>query len=230
MLKVLDPNWPHEPFPDSDSALKEPNGLLAVGGCLSVERLASAYRSGIFPWYSEGEPILWWSPSPRWVLVPHCVKISRSLRQRIKREDFSITHDLAFEQVITACAEPRPGQDGTWINEEMQEAYIKLHHAGYAHSFECWREGQLVGGLYGIAIGSCFFGESMFRRETDASKVAFVIACQKLESWGYGLIDCQVHTDHLESLGARPIEREAFLREIQGLCLREPAVTAWEGG
>ena len=227
VLKVLDPDWPAEPFPDVDAALDEPNGLLAAGGCLSVERLLSAYRAGIFPWYSEGEPILWWSPSPRWILPPSGIKISRSLRQRIRKGDFLVTHNQAFDAVIAACAEPRSGQEGTWITQDIQDAYVQLHREGHAHSFECWRGSELVGGLYGVAIGQCFFGESMFRREADASKVAFVGACQKLDAWGYELIDCQVHTSHLESLGARPITRKDFQSEIRKYCARTPVEGAW---
>jgi leucyl/phenylalanyl-tRNA--protein transferase len=227
MLKVLDPGWPGEPFPPAALALDEPDGLLAVGGCLSVERLVSAYRQGIFPWFSEGEPILWWSPNPRWTLSPQEVRVSRSLAQRIRRGDFTVTFDQAFEAVIGACAASRPGQEGTWITQDIQEAYLRLHQQGFAHSFECWREGQLVGGLYGVALGQCFFGESMFRRETDASKVAFVAACRKLEEWGYQLIDCQVHTAHLESLGARAMNRAFFLDAVEQLSCRSPASDAW---
>jgi leucyl/phenylalanyl-tRNA---protein transferase len=227
MLKVLDPDWPGEPFPDVSQALDEPNGLLAVGGCLSVERLVNAYRHGIFPWFSEDEPILWWSPAPRWVMAPRDIKISRSLGKRIRQGLFQVTHDLAFDQVMQACAEPRSDQSGTWITEEMRSSYSLLHRAGYAHSFECWNDGRLVGGLYGVAVGCCFFGESMFRRETDASKVAFVSACQQLERWGYRLIDCQVHTPHLESLGAKAMAREAFLLQVDCLGKVEPAANAW---
>lgn len=227
MLKVLDSEDAHTPFPDVQQALDEPNGLLAVGGCLSVERLVDAYRRGIFPWFSEGEPILWWSPDPRWVLLPEEVKVSRSLAQRMRRGDLEVSHDRAFDAVIHACAEPRQEQDGTWITADIQAAYSNLHRAGHAHSFECWRDGHLVGGLYGVAIGQCFFGESMFRRESDASKVAFVGACRKLASWGYRLIDCQVHTTHLESLGARPMRRSSFVAALANLTEAEPKAHAW---
>ncbi len=227
MLKVLDPAWPTQPFPPVEEALEEPNGLLAVGGCLSVERLVNAYRHGIFPWFSDDEPILWWSPAPRWVLAPQDVKVSKSLGKRLRQGFFDVTHDVAFDAVIQACAEPRSDQSGTWITQDMRSAYSDLHRAGYAHSFECWRNGTLVGGLYGVAVGSCFFGESMFRRETDASKVAFVTACQRLSGWGYQLIDCQVHTPHLESLGAKAIARHAFILEVARWGRINPATEAW---
>lgn len=227
MLKVLDPDWPGQPFPDVADALEEPNGLLAVGGCLSVERLVNAYRSGIFPWFSDDEPILWWSPAPRWVMAPQDVKISKSLGKKLRQGGFQVTHDLVFDQVMQACAEPRPDQSGTWITEEMRSSYSLLHHAGYAHSFECWLDGVLVGGLYGVAVGCCFFGESMFRRKTDASKVAFVSACRRLEQWGYRMIDCQVYTPHLESLGAKAMARDAFILEVSRLREIEPAAEAW---
>ena len=227
MLKVLDSAWPEQPFPRVEEALDEPNGLLAVGGCLSVERLVNAYRQGIFPWFSDEEPILWWSPAPRWVMRPQDVKISRSLGKKLRQAFFDVTYDLAFEAVIKACAAPRSGQGGTWITQDMQRAYSGLHQAGYAHSFECWRDGVLVGGLYGVAVGCCFFGESMFRRETDASKVAFVIACQLLERWGYQLIDCQVHTPHLESLGAGAVSRDDFTRAVTRWAEVHPSTEAW---
>jgi leucyl/phenylalanyl-tRNA--protein transferase len=227
MLKVLDPDWPEQPFPDVAQALDEPNGLLAVGGCLSVERLVNAYRHGIFPWFSDDEPILWWSPAPRWIMAPSDIKISKSLAKRLRQGSFKVTYDFAFDQVMGACAEPRTETVGTWITEEMQSSYSHLHQAGYAHSFECWRDGILVGGLYGVAIGCCFFGESMFRRETDASKVAFAGACEWLHRWGYQLIDCQVHTPHLESLGARPMARDAFTQKVLLLGKMQPASEAW---
>jgi leucyl/phenylalanyl-tRNA--protein transferase len=227
MLKVLDPRWPDQPFPDVGQALDEPNGLLAVGGCLSVERLVNAYRHGIFPWFSEEEPILWWSPAPRWVMAPSDIKISKSLGKKLRQGCFNVTYDLAFEKVMAACAEPRTDDAGTWITEDMRASYFRLHRAGYAHSFECWRDGVLVGGLYGVAVGCCFFGESMFRRETDASKVAFVEACHALQRWGYLLIDCQVHTSHLESLGAKPMLRDAFIVNISRLRDVSPSPEAW---
>ena len=206
-------------FPDVELALTEPDGLLAVGGDLSIERLIAAYQQGIFPWYSEGQPILWWSPDPRMVLEPHNIKISRSLAKTIRKKEFHITFDQHFREVITACSEARLEkgkiQDETWILDEMIEAYVELHDAGYAHSVECWKDEQLVGGLYGIAIGNVFFGESMFSRISNASKIAFVALAQQLEQWGFKLIDCQVYTSHLESLGAGMISRQQFIRLLQ---------------
>ena len=227
MLPILDPLDSGQPLPDVELALEEPNGLLAVGGDLAPVRLRNAYRQGIFPWFNEGEPILWWSPDPRWVLAPAEVRISRSLGKRLKRGEFKLTFDRAFADVVRACAEPRPGADGTWINPAMQRAYRRLHQVQLAHSFEVWRENELVGGLYGVAIGQVFFGESMFHRMTDASKVAFVRGCQKLDEWGYRLIDCQVHTAHLQSLGARQIPRAEFVRVLRVLCDAPVAEAAW---
>ena len=198
-------------FPCSDQALSDPNGLLAVGGDLSAERLISAYRQGIFPWYEEGQPILWWSPSPRAVLFPEKIYISRSLKKRIRRNDYQVTCDQAFHQVIQHCAHvPRHEQDGTWITGDMMNAYGQLHAAGVAHSIEVWQGDQLAGGLYGLAIGRIFFGESMFSLRTDASKVAFVYLSRQLEKWGFAVIDCQVSNPHLISLGAEEINRPHF--------------------
>jgi len=190
---LLDPRDPDAPFPPAEAALREPNGLLAVGGDLSPRRLLRAYRSGAFPWYGEGQPILWWSPDPRAVLLPERVRVSRSLRRTLRRGLFRVTVDRAFDAVIEACATvPRPGQDGTWITPEMAAAYRRLHRLGHAHSVEAWtRDGELAGGLYGVAIGRVFFGESMFSRRSDASKVALVTLCRALEAWGYGLVDAR---------------------------------------
>ena len=202
-------------FPDVELALTEPDGLLAVGGDLSVERLIAAYQQGIFPWYSEGQPILWWSPDPRMVLEPKDIKVSRSLSKTIRKQEFKITFDKSFREVITSCSESRLEkgtiQDETWILDEMIEAYVQLHEQGYAHSVECWQNEKLVGGLYGIAIGKVFFGESMFSRVSDASKIAFVSLAKQLEKWSFNLIDCQVYTSHLESLGASMISRQRFI-------------------
>ncbi len=198
-------------FPPLDLALTEPNGLLAAGGDLSTERLLSAYQQGIFPWYDEDQPILWWSPSPRAVLFPEELKISKSLKKTLKRGSFLVTCDTVFDQVIQHCAStPRHGQDGTWINDEMIEAYNQLHSLGHAHSIETWYDNQLVGGLYGIAIGRVFFGESMFSLKTDASKVAFAHLIAQLKAWHFPIIDCQVSNPHLSSLGAREISRDHF--------------------
>jgi leucyl/phenylalanyl-tRNA--protein transferase len=201
-------------FPPPEFAEKD--GLLAVGGDLSEHRIVKAYSMGIFPWYTEGSPILWWSPDPRLVLFPSELKVSRSLRQIIKKNIFEITMDTTFESVIKGCARvKRHGQDGTWITDEMLEAYMKLHDRGYAHSVESRLEGKLVGGLYGVSLGGVFFGESMFATIKDASKVAFVKFVRKLMEWEYTLIDCQVKTSHLIRFGAREIPRSEFLK-----CLR----------
>lgn len=215
-------------FPTTSQALREPDGLLAIGGDLTCERLLNAYRQGIFPWYSEGQPILWWAPDPRSVLYPDQIKISRSLRKTINRGVYRVTADCAFDTVIDACAEPRAKQPGTWITEPMREAYIGLHRRGNAHSVECWQEGELVGGLYGVSLGRVFFGESMFSRKTDASKVALVALAKTLSKWRYELIDCQIHNDHLASLGASPIERPTFDGLLARLCSLAPAAHAWD--
>jgi|TARA_Y100000310_G_scaffold70131_1_gene65692 leucyl/phenylalanyl-tRNA--protein transferase len=201
-------------FPPVDSALAEPNGLLAVGGDLSPERLQLAYRSGIFPWYEDDQPILWWSPDPRSVLFPDRLKISRSLRKTLRRNQFSVTFDAAFGEVLHLCAQKRPYSQGTWITREMEDAYNQLHLQGIAHSVESWSDGELVGGLYGLSMGSLFFGESMFSLKTDASKVALVYLVGQLQNWGFRLIDCQIQSDHLDTLGAEEISRVEFLAHI----------------
>jgi leucyl/phenylalanyl-tRNA--protein transferase len=216
----IDPRDSVISFPDVSLALDEPDGLLAIGGDLRPQRLIAAYRRGIFPWYNEGQPILWWAPNPRTVLFPEKIKISRSLRKSLRNRAFTVSLDQAFSDVIEACSGPRPGDDnpGTWITPEMKQAYGQLHKQGYAHSVECWHDGQLVGGLYGIAIGRVFFGESMFTRRSDASKVAFVTLVQQLARWGFGVIDCQIHSQHLESLGAENITREQFSALLDEYC------------
>ena len=206
-----------QPFPPVQRALREPNGLLAAGADLSLERLLSAYRNGIFPWYSEGQPVLWWSPDPRMVLYPEEITSSRSLRKRLRRRDYSIKADTSFSAVIQACAEPRGGQNGTWITPKMVRAYTHLHDAGFAHSVEIWIDGTLAGGLYGVALGSMFFGESMFTRATDASKIALAHLARQLERWSFGMIDCQMVTPHLATLGAREIPRKDFMRALSEL-------------
>lgn len=208
---------PDSPFPPLEAALAEPDGLLAVGGDLSLQRLLDAYSRGIFPWYNEGDPILWWSPDPRMVLFPGEFKFSRSLRKRLRKGEFELSFDRCFADVMQRCAAPRHGQQGTWINRTMLNAYSELHRRGYAHSVETWRGDELVGGLYGVAIGRAFFGESMFTRETDASKIAFAHLVRQLERWGFGLIDCQMQTAHLASLGARPIPRSEFKQRLTEL-------------
>lgn len=196
-------------------SLAEPNGLLAVGGDLSPERLILAYQNGIFPWYSSGSPILWWCPSPRPVLFPEDLRVGRSLRKTIRREPYRITMDQAFEDVVQACATiPRPNQDGTWITAEMQAAYQELHELGIAHSVEAWEDDSLVGGLYGVSLGGAFFGESMFARRGDASKLAFVRLVLQLASWRFRLIDCQVETEHLHRFGARDLPLDGFLKRL----------------
>lgn len=192
------------------------DGLLAIGGDLRQERLLLAYRSGIFPWYSEGEPILWWSPDPRIILLPDEFHAARRLQRVIKQGVFRVTLDTAFEEVIRSCATaPRKGQPGTWITRAMQKAYCALHHAGYAHSIECWQNDELAGGLYGVSLGACFFGESMFSRIPNASKVALATAVAQFKRWGIGLIDCQVSNEHLSRLGAREIPRSRFLKLLE---------------
>ncbi len=206
-----------DPFPPVEMALKDPNGLLCAGADLSVARLLAAYRSGVFPWYSGGEPILWWSPDPRMVLFCDELKISRSLAKSVRNRGFEIRIDSAFARVIKACAEPRRGEPGTWIGKEMQAAYVALHRAGHAHCVETWLGGRLVGGLYGVAIGRAFFGESMFSRATDASKVALLVLVEELRARGFPIIDCQQRTPLLASLGAREIPRRRFLRHVAAL-------------
>jgi leucyl/phenylalanyl-tRNA---protein transferase len=208
---------PDDDFPPLRRALREPNGLLAAGGDLSVTRLVQAYRSGIFPWYSEGQPILWWSPDPRMVLYPGELDLSRSLRKRLRRRDYEVRADASFGAVMRACAEPRPRQEGTWITAEMIRAYEALHRAGYAHSVETWIAGELAGGLYGVALGRAFFGESMFARAGDASKIALAHLVRQLERWGCGMIDCQMATEHLARFGAREVPRASFVRKLQEL-------------
>ncbi len=205
-------------LPHPSHALREPNGLLAVGGCLHPEWLLTAYARGIFPWYESGQPILWWSPDPRAVLFPGELHVSRRLRRTLKRSALTVTVDLDFAAVIDGCAAPRQYTDDTWITPQMRSAYMELHALGWAHSFEAWDGDSLVGGFYGVSIGTVFFGESMFSRQTDASKIAFVHGISFLERRGYQLIDCQVSSHHLQSLGARSIPRDEFLRSLVELC------------
>lgn len=215
----------HPDFPDPETACEEPDGLLAAGGDLSPQRLITAYALGIFPWYSDGQPILWWSPNPRCVIRPQDVHISRSLKKHIRRASLRLSFDECFDDVIYQCA--RYGsEEGTWITDEMREAYCRLHNLNLAHSVEVWQGEELVGGLYGIAIGRCFFGESMFSRATNASKVAFAALCRQLGRWRYELIDCQIENPHLRSLGASTIPRREFLSILeqnrQHSCLEHP--------
>jgi leucyl/phenylalanyl-tRNA--protein transferase len=219
---------PGDPFPPVDEALRQPNGLLAAGGDLSGERLLAAYERGIFPWFNDDEPVLWWSPDPRMVLAVDAVRVSRSLRKVIRAKRFDVTFDRAFRDVMLGCAQPRPGQDGTWITDEMLDAYVRLASAGYAHSVEAWYGGALVGGLYGVAIGRMFFGESMFSRQADASKVALVHLAWQLRAWNFRLIDCQMSTAHLASLGAREIPRAAFVADVAALVRQPPVPGPWQ--
>jgi len=214
-------------FPDLEEA--DESGLLAIGGDLSIERLKLAYSKGIFPWYEDGMPILWWSPDPRMVLFPDKMIISHSLKQNIKKQQFTVTLDKAFGKVIRNCSKtPRKGENGTWITREMKNAYIQLHEAGYAHSAEAWIDGELVGGLYGVALGKAFFGESMFHHVTNASKVALYFLVEKLKSWNFEIIDAQVYTNHLESLGGEMIPRSQYLQLLEGALKVEDAIGSWE--
>ena len=197
-------------FPPLTKAMREPNGLLAAGGDLSADRLVQAYRHGCFPWFSEGQPILWWSPDPRTVLFPEELHVSRSLAKLLRQQRYQVSFDRDFKAVIQACAGPRRDADGTWITDDMQNAYTELHARGHAHSVEVWDNGELVGGLYGLAMGQLFFGESMFSRADNASKFGFITLARHLQAWGFVLIDCQMPTPHLESLGARSIPRREF--------------------
>ncbi|HEY9381467.1 MAG TPA: leucyl/phenylalanyl-tRNA--protein transferase [Burkholderiales bacterium] len=215
-------------FPPLDTALREPNGLLAVGGDLTPQRLLSAYSQGIFPWFSEGDPILWWSPDPRMVLFPDELRISRSLAKTLRNKIYEVRFDTVFDAVVDACAGPRHGESGTWIVPPMREAYSRLHALGYAHSVETWIDGQLAGGLYGVAIGKMFYGESMFTRVSDGSKIALVHLVRRLTAEGYGMIDCQMETKHLASLGARPIPRSEFARRLVELIDHDSVAGAWQ--
>ncbi len=215
------------PFPPLQTALREPNGLLAVGGDLSLKRLIDAYTQGIFPWYSAGDPVLWWSPDPRMVLIPGRLKVSRSLGKTLRKGHYQIRTDTAFRDVMQACAAPRPDQDGTWISAEVIEGYCRLHQAGLAHSVETWMDGELVGGLYGVALGRMFYGESMFSRRTDASKLAFVYLVKQLQRWNFGLIDCQMKTAHLASLGAHEIPRSDFAARLGELVTQPGLPGKW---
>ncbi len=218
---------PPAALPPSRFALKDPNGLLAVGGALTPEWLVHAYRAGVFPWYSEGQPILWWTPDPRAVLFPEEFRRPRSLRKSIRNRGFETRMDTAFEAVVAACAEPRREDAGTWITPAMHESYVALHRQGLAHSVETWREGELLGGLYGVTLGRVFFGESMFSRATDASKVALSRLIEECRTRGVALIDCQMATDHLASLGSRCIPRMQFEALLAELCGGD--VDLWHG-
>jgi len=230
MLYLLDPKEPQAPFPDVEMAEREPDGLLAVGGDLSVTRLINAYRRGIFPWFGDGDPILWWSPDPRTALFPDRLRISRSLRKTLRKARFGATMDRDFDAVITACAQPRAADGGTWLVPAMVAAYKRLHRQGLAHSVEIWHDDILAGGLYGVAIGRVFFGESMFTRISDASKVALVHLCRTLLDRGFRLIDCQVLTGHLIRMGAEQIPRAHFIRMLDRWCPLPDWRGTWDDG
>ncbi|MBS7660510.1 leucyl/phenylalanyl-tRNA--protein transferase [Pseudomonas lalucatii] len=213
-------------FPPLERALRDPNGLLAAGGDLSAERLIQAYRHGCFPWFQDGQPILWWSPDPRTVLIPQELHLSRSLAKLLRQGRYRVTFDQAFSEVIRACAAPRRYADGTWITDEMQAAYLELHRRGIAHSVEVWQGEHLIGGLYGLAMGRLFFGESMFSRADNASKVGFATLVQHLQRWGFALIDCQMPTQHLHNFGARAIPRSEFAQALRRH-LDQPSGADW---
>jgi len=216
---------PTDPFPPVEHALDDPDGLLAAGGALTPRRLVEAYCSGIFPWFNEGDPILWWSPDPRTVLLPSRLHVSHSLRKRLKKGAFLVTIDRAFARVLDGCAAPRTDDSGTWLTPPMRRAYTLLHTSGLAHSIEIWMDGELAGGIYGVAIGRMFFGESMFSRRPDASKIAMARLAAQLERWAFPLIDCQLETGHLSSLGAGPMPRRQFIAEVERLVKEPPP--AW---
>ena len=212
-------------FPSPELASRE--GILAIGGDLSPQRLLLAYRMGIFPWYNDNEPILWWSPDPRFVLLPDELKVSRSMRQLLRKNLFRVTYDRQFREVMEGCRKPRINENGTWIHEEMIAAYSELHARGFAHSVEVWQDQELVGGLYGVSLGKCFFGESMFTKVSNASKVALITLTRKLQALGFVLIDCQVYTHHLESLGAQMVPRTKFLKLLAEAVGRETLRGNW---
>jgi leucyl/phenylalanyl-tRNA--protein transferase len=227
MLTYLDPRLPEQPFPKVKHALKDPDGLVAVGGCLSPERLINAYKHGIFPWFNPGDPILWWSPDPRLCLLPNQFKPSKSLQRLARKNNFTVRIDQSFNAVIKACAMRRKTQAETWISPEMINAYQTLHTIGVAHSIEVYLNNTLVGGLYGLGIGQVFFGESMFHTESNASKLAFYFLIGKLREWNYQLIDCQVKSEHLINWGAKEIPRDKFITLLNQYSTRYTAAEAW---
>jgi len=224
-IKLLNENY--RDFPSVELAMREPNGLLAVGGDLDPQRLICAYRAGIFPWNEENQPLLWWSPDPRCVLFPERLHVSRSLRKTLRQAKFTVSFDQAFVEVINACGDQRRKNEGTWITDAMKTAYTGLYEVGFGHSVEIWQGEQLVGGLYGIAMGSVFFGESMFSKTTDASKVALYYLVDKLQQLGFTLIDCQVYNPHLESMGAECIPRRRFIEHLERH-IANPAKSLWQ--
>jgi len=218
---------PDSPFPPTSDALESPNGLLAWGGDLHPQRLLEAYRAGIFPWFSEGQPVLWWSPAPRCVIFPDQVYLSKRTRRRYNSGVFRLSADAAFDEVMAGCAAPRRDGPGTWITPDMRRAYSKLHRMGHAHSLEAWQGDRLCGGIYGLALGSVFFAESMFSRSSDASKIALVALCRQLDAWGFGMLDCQVGNPHLFRMGACQLGREAFEEWLQQLVNQARDIGSW---
>lgn len=227
-LHWLDPRDPQQPFPPAHLAMRDPNGLLAIGGDLSPARLVRAYQQGIFPWYNPDEPVLWWCPDPRTVLEPGEFHVSHSLRKAIRRRDYALSFDRAFEAVLAACSSERIRSHGTWLGDDMRRAYVELFERGHAHSVEIWRDRQLIGGLYGVTLGRVFFGESMFSRATDASKLSLYWLCRQLQRWNFEMIDCQVSSPHLFSLGAREVARTPFLKQIAVAVKTAAANTCWQ--
>ena len=218
---------PHAPFPPPGEALSVPNGLLAWGGDLQPERMLAAYRQGIFPWYTENQPILWWSPAPRCVILPHEIYLSSRTRRRYNSGCYRLTADLAFAEIMKQCAQPRENDSSTWITSDMMNAYIKLHHLGHAHSVEVWDDSGLAGGIYGLAIGAAFFGESMFSRQVDASKIALIALCRQLVCWSFGLLDCQISNPHLLRMGAIEISRHDFESQLTELLCQAGKPGSW---
>ena len=214
-------------FPPTDKALSEPDGLLAIGGKLDVKNLLEAYKLGIFPWYSEENPVMWWSPKIRPIIRPHEIRISKSLKKTIKKNTFDLSYDKCFKRIMQNCSTSGDRAGKSWITSTMIEAYTELHALGHAHSVECWQNGELCGGLYGVSVGRIFYGESMFSKEADASKVALVDLCAKLQAWGYLVIDCQIPSPHLNRLGAKLVEREQFEKIISQNVDKPPAPGAW---
>ncbi|MGH8460592.1 MAG: leucyl/phenylalanyl-tRNA--protein transferase [Stenotrophobium sp.] len=227
-LHWLDPRDPDQPFPPAHLAMRDPSGLLAIGGDLTPRRLLRAYAQGIFPWYNPDEPILWWCPDPRAILPPQQLHVTRSLRQAIRRDDYAMTLDHAFTEVIEACAGERRGSRGTWLGPEMKAAYQQLHTLGHCHSVELWRDGRLAGGLYGVSIGGVFYGESMFSHADNASKIALYWLCEQLKKWQFDLIDCQINSAHLQSLGAQEIRRDIFLQRTAAAVRQTAPAGPWQ--
>jgi len=228
LIYALDPEDDQQPFPSLDFAADDPNGLLAIGGSLRPARLLNAYRHGVFPWFEDGQPILWWSPNPRLVLEPGHIHISRSLRKWLRQGRFRFSFDQAFGKVIRGCAEPRLYTEDTWITQSMLLAYEQMHELGHAHSIEVWQGQTLVGGLYAVSIGQVFFGESMFSRSANASKAGLAYLDKCLQCWNYQLIDCQMETEHLNRMGAHSIERNQFVHLLNEWCEQAPSTEAWQ--